>query len=547
MLESAKWYTKRGFSVIPLSPGTKIPPKGFPVLEHRGYIATDEQLEDWFSKPANIAICPSGFDALDFDRGDWLEVAASLGVEDTFSYSTSRGGHIWVRGWNGTKMEGVDHKTQSGYVVVPPSIVGGVKYQWRHRGRLEDLRVTNLPIVAREDSKKINIYTDSSEGGSGGKQHYAPRQMFLNGSRDEDLFHTANCLIRGGMHEDNVSQVLERAIQTWGETQPDHENKKWVADKISSALKRSETSARNIAEETREAISTTTGPFRTTELHKILDLRTKDDKNACTKEVQRMATAGMVVATGRINGEYRLLDRQLVKLDWEKADPTKALDIAMPFNIAPDLVNLYSKNITVIAGSPDAGKSAYMLNIVALNMHKWKVRYFTSEMSEQELHLRLSKFEGIPKNKWKFDAYERGSDYGPVIDPNGLNIIDYLEVHENFHLVARWLDEIFQKLKHGVAFVALQKKRNTKDQQYDVGRGAEFSLERPRLYLAMDNGCLKIVKAKNRTIDTVNPNGKEFRFKLVGGCKFIETDGGPHDHAELLKDDKGLPYVGRRK
>ena len=34
-------------------------------------------------------------------------------------------------------------------------------------------------------------------------------QMFENGTRDENLFHTANCLVKGGMPKEEIFQVLQ--------------------------------------------------------------------------------------------------------------------------------------------------------------------------------------------------------------------------------------------------------------------------------------------------------------------------------------------------
>ena len=70
-------------------------------------------------------------------------------------------------------------------------------------------------------------------------------------------------------------------------------------------------------------------------------------------------------------------------------------------------------------------------------------------------------------------------------------------------------------MKNGIAIVALQKKRGV-----ELGRGAEFSLEKPRLYLSMENGEIKIVKAKNWRRKDVNPNGMVSKFKIVNGCDF---------------------------
>jgi len=55
----------------------------------------------------------------------------------------------------------------------------------------------------------------------------------------------------------------------------------------------------------------------------------------------------------------------------------------------------------------------------------------------------------------------------------------------------------------------------------ELGRGGAFSLEKARLYLSMDSGELKVVKAKNWALPGENPNGRVFHFKLVDGCKFL--------------------------
>jgi hypothetical protein len=67
--------------------------------------------------------------------------------------------------------------------------------------------------------------------------------------------------------------------------------------------------------------------------------------------------------------------------------------------------------------------------------------------------------------------------------------------------------------------VALQKKRDA-----ELGRGGDFGLEKPRLYLSMDKGKCTIQKAKNWVNPEKNPNGLVINFKVVGGCKFIITN-----------------------
>ena len=73
---------------------------------------------------------------------------------------------------------------------------------------------------------------------------------------------------------------------------------------------------------------------------------------------------------------------------------------------------------------------------------------------------------------------------------------------------------VCRKLQKGICIIALQKNRGT-----DLGLGGFRSMEKARLYLAMEPGKIKIVKAKNWATNT-NPNGLQLEFKLIQGCQF---------------------------
>jgi len=85
---------------------------------------------------------------------------------------------------------------------------------------------------------------------------------------------------------------------------------------------------------------------------------------------------------------------------------------------------------------------------------------------------------------------------------------------------AVFIKDIYDRLNKGVCIIALQKNPDK-----DFGLGGQRSIEKSRLYLAMDPGKIKIVKAKNwRTHE--NPNGLKTDFKLLGGCKFVNNQNG---------------------
>ena len=276
---------------------------------------------------------------------------------------------------------------------------------------------------------------------------------------------------------------------------------------------------KSLTNEIREWVLTTSGNFSTTDVYKDLCLTTRDNKKKAAVVLGRLIEETLIERTGDKRGWYRLIERDSNVLDWRNADTSTVVDLIWPFHIER-LVTLYPKNVIVVAGSPNAGKTALMLNLIRLNMANHRIAYFSSEMGPEELKLRLNNFQDVGQDEWKFEAYDRSANFSDAVQPNAINLIDYLEVTTDFFKVGGEIKAIFDKLDKGVAVIALQKKKGA-----EYGRGAEFSLEKARLYLSMDDGELRIVKAKNWGPDAKetghNPNGRIYHFNLVGGCKFV--------------------------
>jgi hypothetical protein len=141
-------------------------------------------------------------------------------------------------------------------------------------------------------------------------------------------------------------------------------------------------------------------------------------------------------------------------------------------------------------------------------------------MSNTEMRGRLKNF-GQPLEFWKndnFKVYDRCSNFADVIRPDEINIIDFLEIHDEFWKVGSLLKELYEKLNKGICIIALQKKRGA-----DTGKGGDVTREKPRLYLTMESGVITIEKAKNWKQEGVNPNNLKREFKLVAGSKFLPT------------------------
>lgn len=85
--------------------------------------------------------------------------------------------------------------------------------------------------------------------------------------------------------------------------------------------------------------------------------------------------------------------------------------------------------------------------------------YLNSEMSGQELVARIRAFGDEPAEWVKHVNFiERNHSFDRIISPDGINLIDFLEVNEDFFQAGKLIADIHKKLKNGFAIIAMQKK-----------------------------------------------------------------------------------------
>ena len=219
---------------------------------------------------------------------------------------------------------------------------------------------------------------------------------------------------------------------------------------------------------------------------------------------------------------FKVVDDDLVPINFKGARG-EPFDIVLPFGIH-QYCKMYRKNIAVVFGSKDAGKTAIMLNIIRLNMNKHRTLYFSSEMVEDELADRLSQCKGLELGDWNFEAYERSYDFNEAIDPDGLNLIDFLELGgdeaEYFKGVAL-IRKIYDRLDKGIAIIACQKNQNA-----ELPKGGSGLLEKARLALSLDPNKVTITVAKNWAEGVhSSPRGKFWTYQLVGGVNIVNPIG----------------------
>lgn len=540
MLKAALWYAKKkNFCVIPIrNDGSK--KALIKWLPYQKTKSTEKEIKEWWAKwpDANIGIVTGKISSLtvfDFDwhkmtqdqladaKNDFPVVATPtvisprLGEHRYFEYAEE------VPNKSGVGAH-IDTRNDGGYIIAPPSKNGSGSYQWQDKAKINDMSLRQVPP---RYLKIINALNNSFFLGNTTKKEVISNtrareelttidhKFFEEGNRDQALFHIAHHLIKGKMPEQRVKYILSLIAEKI--CNPPFPQKEIVA-KIKSALQRSEKQNINLAAEVRDWIMTTDGHFLTTDVHRELQLTTRQEKRAAVMEILRLVDQGIIVKFGEKRGCYRMVDAKDDLVDIAKVDEGERISIRLPFGME-QFVDLMPKDLIVFAGVPNSGKTALLLETVRLNMKRFECFYFSSEMGKQNCKRRLKKYTGDVK--WTFKISDSFSNYIDIIKPDGLNFIDYLEAKEGeYYKIPSMLSEIQRKLTTGLAIVALQK-----NPEKDYGVGGAQTTAKPAIFLAIDteypHNILKIVKAKNFRDE--NPNGYIIKFKIIGGINIMPS------------------------
>lgn len=491
---------------------------------------TENEIKQWWGQypNANIAIITgkiSGLTVIDVDSEAGDEALWELLPEgfDTLQAKTVSGGlHYYCKYAKGTRnaarwITDCDVRSEGGYVVAPPSM--GENGGWAWIGSPEDPIASVPELVLKKLTREVSPIQEPA----------APplRDLsFTKGTRDEDIYHVADCLVKGGMPEEEIRVI---ATILANQCKPPFLIKDAMR-KVQSALSRQGRKHGDIIGLIREWVEGQAGTFATDKMFFDLGFVDSQTKKSARNALTRMAKAGELNKTAWAD-KFRIPDRDLDPIDFMKASDGE-IPFKWPLGVGQHY-RLLPKTVSVLAGEQNAGKTAFLLALSGMNLKEHEIHYFSSEMGPEEFKKRLQEFQPeIPLKEWtkhNFFPHERDSNFADVIKPDAINIVDYLEVDgsegREFWRVGGMLKDIRDRLNKGVAIVALQKNPDTKKKEsHNLGLGGYRGMEKPRLYMSMTKypHFLRLEKVKIWRGDE-NPDGLIRGFKLVRGCRFHPT------------------------
>jgi len=298
----------------------------------------------------------------------------------------------------------------------------------------------------------------------------------------------------------------------------------WVYDAFMLHTKgKGKKRAKPIASEVGDFIEITNGSFALLDCYRDLNAMTKQEKTAIRVALNRLCGAGHIERMGVKDGVYRKIRKDIRKTKFITGQ-LQEFPVRLPIDLN-ELCKLYAKNIVIIAGSKSAGKTAFLMKLALENQMRMPVVYLNSEMGDEEYTSRLTNFGIASPDEIKFDCIDCHSNYSDhVTGEKAIFIIDYLEIHDNFYEVAQPIRQIHEKLQDGIAIIAIQKKDRAL-----LGRGAEFSMEKSRLYVNIDyikeRKCSRFTVVDAKSPKIMGGVRDAFRdVKIIGGARLSPLD-----------------------
>jgi hypothetical protein len=294
-------------------------------------------------------------------------------------------------------------------------------------------------------------------------------------------------------------------------------------------MKREDKREKTLAAEVREWILSTSGNFLSTDVTKDLQLSTRSSKQNVSMILKRLCDDGIIEKYGTKRGSFRPVDRTFQEQCWWE-DSGLPLPVKFPLGV-DKFVKVFAGNVILLEGQKSQGKSAFSLEFCRLNKNLFgtqKTLYQNVEMANSELFERFEAYGDVmPPDEWKrvLTVIRQTGEWWDKIQPDGLNVVDYLIEYEKSYLIADYVWRIHQKLKTGIALVVIQR-----DPFKPYGAGGRGTRDIPRLVMSLIKHKIRLEDVKSfYPSEHGNPTGLARKYKQASWWNFIPDSEWEHE------------------
>ncbi len=279
----------------------------------------------------------------------------------------------------------------------------------------------------------------------------------------------------------------------------------------------------------------------------------KDDTNLRTLMSTNLVARKVVKPSGRSDGVYRVLTPVEPVKWWDDSIDEEPINFYFPkchednteFGIE-DLVEVFAGDLILISGQSNYGKTTIALNILGENLSLMPAVLMGSEYTASNGKIspkfkrrmnRMSWVNWTEDGKPRFQLLPVGADFEDYIEPDLLNVIDWVSLPGEYYLIDRVMKAIKDKVGTGIVVMVLQKNKGA-----EFGEGGERTQRYADVELLIDEygqhesmltiGKVKAPKGKAK--------GRKWAFSIV------DYGANLHGIREIVKCPKcwGKGYTG---
>uniref|UniRef100_A0A6H2A4E0 Uncharacterized protein n=1 Tax=viral metagenome TaxID=1070528 RepID=A0A6H2A4E0_9ZZZZ len=209
-----------------------------------------------------------------------------------------------------------------------------------------------------------------------------------------------------------------------------------------------------------------------------------------------------------------------------------------------DCVEVFEGDMILIAGTSNYGKTTLALNILGENLGLMPSVLMGSEYTASDGKITPKFKRRMNRMKWvnwiedgqpRFNLYPVGSDYEDYIQPDSINVIDWISLPGEYYLIDNVLKQIKDRVGKGVCVPVIQKNEGLK-----FGEGGERTERYADIYITVDPyGSDSMITLGKVKAPKGKAMGRMWRFSIV------DYGANLHDIYELVKCNKcwGKGYV----
>jgi len=185
-----------------------------------------------------------------------------------------------------------------------------------------------------------------------------------------------------------------------------------------------------------------------------------EEKKVVSRAVSYLGSKNEVEKGDRL-GLWRKSDAKLKPITLFPENEDEGFqDFRLP--LLQDYIKVDRGDVLLFAGFTSTGKTCMALNFIQKNQHLFTgIDYLSNQVGQVKKRLlAFRKHDGLTEKDWRFELFDRKENFAPVINPEHLTIVDFLDALDgDYSKMGSNISQIHNRVENepGIALVFIQK------------------------------------------------------------------------------------------